>query len=120
MIRKDIRDDYSSRNNFQSNRMKTRVQGFWIGDKQKVNSDFIFNHKDLKKKTKGYDKETGEIDKRGKPADNQKEIFMKKPEKEKTAEQLIKERKKKQEKKRESQAKKLYRQRLKTKWDRSW
>lgn len=120
MIRKSFQDDYSSPNNFQSNRMKTRVQGFWIGSKQAVNSDYIFNHKDLKKKTKGYDKETGEIDKRGKPADNQKEIFMKVPEKEKSAKDLIKESKKKAEKKRESQAKKFYRQRLKTKWDRSW
>jgi len=120
MIRKDIRDDYSSTNNMKTNQFKTREQGFWLGGKQKVNSDFIFNHKDLKKKTKGYDKETGEIDKRGKPADNQKEIFIKVKEKEKSTAELIKERKKKQEKKRESQAQKLYRQRLKTKWDRSW
>lgn len=120
MIRKDIRDDYSSANNQKANQFKTRDRGFWLGGKQKVNSDFIFNHKDLKKETKGYDSMTGEIKKRGKPADNQKEIFMKKPEKEKSAQQIIKERKKKAEKKRESQAKKMYRDRLKTKWDRGW
>jgi len=47
-------------------------------------------------------------------------IFAYTPEKDKTPEQLIKERKKKQEKKREAQNKKFYRERLKTKWDRGW
>jgi hypothetical protein len=91
-----------------------------LGKISKVNSEFIFNNKELKKNTKGYDKLTGEIDKRGKPADNQQEIFVKKPEPELTQAEKIKERDKKDAKKREALNKKLYKDRLATKWDRGW
>jgi hypothetical protein len=87
---------------------------------RKVNSDYIFKHKDYKKHTKGYDKLTGEIEKRGRPADNQKEIFLKKPEPEKTFAQIKKQKEKNDAKKREALNAKLYKQRLKTKWDRGW
>lgn len=120
MFRKEKHDDFSAQANQKTNQWKTRERGFWVGDKETVNSDFIFNHKDLKKKTKGYDKETGEIAKRGKPSDNPDEIFLKKPEPDKDMKTIIKERKKKQEKKREAHSKALYKQRLKTKWDRTW
>ena len=85
-----------------------------------VNSDYIFKHPDYKKNTKGYDELTGEIDKRGRPADNQDEIFVKVPEPDKTFEQLKAEKKKSEAKKAEAYNKKLYRDRLKTKWDRGW
>ena len=88
--------------------------------KQQVNSEFIFKQKDLKKKTKGYDLLTGEIEKRGRPADNQEKIFLKVPEKDKTQAQVKKDKDKSDAKRREAYNKKLYRDRLKTKWDRSW
>lgn len=91
-----------------------------LGKIAKVNSDFIFNHKNFKPHTKGYDSLTGEIDKRGKPADNQDKIFLKKPEDEPTQAEKIAEKRKKDAKKREAYNKKLYRDRLKTKWDRGW
>jgi hypothetical protein len=121
-IKAELNSDYSSINNAPSNiNKRLKNKGYYIGKMAQINSEFIFNHPDMKKKTKGYDKMTGEIKKRGKPADNQDEIFMfKGPEKELTQLELIKDRKKKQAKKREAQNKKLYRQRLKTKWDRSW
>ena len=120
MFRKDINDGFDSKNHKKKNQPKTRGIAFWIGDNQQINSDYIFNQKQLKKKTKGYDTITGEIDKRGKPADNQDEIFMKIPEKPMNMVDIIKDRKKKAIKKRESYHTKLYRDRLKTKWDRSW
>ena len=63
-----LNNDYSSFNNAPSNHDK-RIpnKGFYIGKMAQVNSEFIFNHPDMKKKTKGYDKMTGEIKKRGKP-----------------------------------------------------
>ena len=85
-----------------------------------VNSEFLFNHKDLKKNTKGYDRLTGEIDKRGRPADNQEEIFLKVPEKDKSFDEIKKAKDKADSKKREALNKKLYKDRLKTKWDRGW
>ena len=85
---------------------------------KEVNSDFIFTHKDFKPKTKGYDKITGEIEKRGKPQEDA--IFIKKPEDEPTEKEIKKERKEKEKKKLEAYNKKLYRDRLKQKWDRSW
>ena len=87
---------------------------------RKVNSDYIFNNKQFKKHTKGYDKMTGEIDKRGRPADNQKEIFLKKPEPEKTFQQIKKQKEKNDAKKREALNKKLYKERIKNRWDRGW
>tara|TARA_R110002012_G_scaffold207488_3_gene377504 strand:- start:169 stop:558 length:390 start_codon:yes stop_codon:yes gene_type:complete len=87
---------------------------------QRVNSDYVFNQKDYKKNTKGYDRLTGEIDKRGRPADNQQEIFVKKPQPDKTFAQIKKEKVKNDNKKREALNKKLYKDRLKTKWDRGW
>ena len=98
----------------------TRDRQEHLGKIVKVNSDFIFNQKNFKPHTKGYDSLTGEIDKRGKPSDNQDKIFLKKPEEEPTQEEKIAERKKKEAKKREAYNKKLYRDRLKTKWDRGW
>ena len=98
----------------------TRDRKEWLGKTAKVNSEFIFNNKNFKPHTKGYDHLTGEIEKRGKPADNQKKIFLTKPEKELTQQELIAERRKKDAKKREAYNKKLYRDRLKTKWDRGW
>ena len=85
-----------------------------------VNSDYIFNHPDMKKKTKGYDQLTGEIEKRGRPADNQDKIFLKKPEKDKTFAEVKKDKDKNDAKRRQAYNKKLYRDRLKTKWDRGW
>ena len=63
---------------------------------------------------------TGEIEKRGRPADNQDKIFLKVPEKDKTQAQVKKDKDKSDAKRREAYNKKLYRDRLKTKWDRSW
>ena len=120
MFRKEKHDDFSAQANQKTNQWKTRERGFWVGDKETVNSDFIFNHKDLKKKTKGYDKETGEIAKRGKPSDNPDEIFLKKPEKDKTFAEVKKDKDKNDAKRRQAYNKKLYRDRLKTKWDRGW
>jgi len=88
--------------------------------KQRVNSDMVFNHPDLKKNTKGYDKITGEIEQRGRPADNQDKIFVKKPEPDKSQDQIRKEKEKNDAKRREALNKKLYKDRLKTKWDRGW
>mgnify|MGYP003153760152 CR=1 FL=1 len=85
---------------------------------KEINSDFIFNHKDMKPKTRGYDNITGEIKKRGKP--KEETIFVKKPEDEPTEKEIKKERKEKEKKKLEAYNKKLYRDRLKQKWDRSW
>ena len=87
-------------------------------DKTEVNSDPIFTHKDYKKKTKGYDKITGEIEKRGKPQEDA--IFIKNPKDEPTPDEIAKMRKKKEKKKLEAYNKKLYRDRLKQKWDRAW
>ena len=98
---------------------KRREIGYGI-HKGKVNSDFIFTNKEFKKKTKGYDKLTGEIEKRGKPADNQDKIFLKKPEKDKSFAEIKKAKNKNDAKKREAQNKKLYKKRLDTKWDRGW
>jgi len=85
---------------------------------KEINSDFIFNHPDMKKKTKGYDKITGEINKRGKP--KEEKIFLKNGEKEPTPEEMKKKRKQKEIKKLEALNTKLYRDRVKQKWDRSW
>ena len=85
---------------------------------REVNSDFIFTQKDFKPKTKGYDKITGEIVKRGKPQEDN--IFIKKPEDEPTPEEIKRKRKDKEKKKLEALNKKLYRDRVKQKWDRSW
>lgn len=85
---------------------------------KEVNSDFIFKQKDLKPKTKGYDKITGEIKKRGKP--KEEKIFIKNSKDEPTEAQMKASRKKKQVKKLESMNKKLYRDRVKQKWDRAW
>jgi len=101
-----------------SQQYKTRQMGFDSKIRQ-VNSDFVFTHKDFKKNTKGYDKLTGEISKRGRPADDQS-IFMKKPEPDKTFQQLRAEKEKSDAKRREALNKKLYKERLKTKWDRGW
>lgn len=103
-----------------NNQWLTRDPGFWIGKEAQINSEFIFNQPDYKKNTLGYDKDTGEINKRGRPSDKPEDIFAFTPEKDKTALEIIKDRKKKQEQKREAQNKKLYRARIKTKWDRSW
>tara|TARA_R110002110_G_scaffold41429_4_gene131554 strand:- start:104 stop:466 length:363 start_codon:yes stop_codon:yes gene_type:complete len=83
-----------------------------------VNSDMIFTHKDLKKKTKGYDTITGEIEKRGKPCE--KDIFIKSPKDEPSEEENKKAKKKLEADKLQSYNKKLYKQRLSTKWDRGW
>ncbi len=96
-----------------------RERGY-ANSKQRVNSDMVFNHPDMKKKTKGYDQLTGEIEKRGRPADNQDKIFVKKPEPDKSQEQIKREKDKNDAKRREALNKKLYRDRLKTKWDRGW
>lgn len=121
MNKKELNDDYQSHNHQKGNiALREPNKAYHIGKMAKVNSEYIFNQKDFKKKTKGYDTITGEIKKRGKPADNQNKIFAYKPEPDKSAEQLIKERKKKQIKKMEANNKKLYKQRLKTKWDRGW
>ncbi len=119
--RAENNSDFQSINNAKSNQWLTRDPGYWIGKEAQVNSEYIFNQPQYKKQTNGgYDEMTGEIKKRGKPSDKQEMIFAYTPEKDKTPEQLIKERKKKQEKKREAQNKKFYRERLKTKWDRGW
>ena len=117
-----LNSDFASQNNWQGNiETRTPNKGYWIGKMAQTNSEYIFNQKDFKKNTKGYDPHTGEIKKRGRPADNQDEIFMfKGPEKEMSPQEIIKDRKKKQQKKREAQNKKHYRARLKTKWDRGW
>ena len=96
-----------------------RERGY-ANSKQRVNSDMVFNHPDMKKHTKGYDKITGEIEKRGRPADNQEKIFVKKPEPDKSQDQIRKEKEKNDAKRREALNKKLYKDRLKTKWDRGW
>ena len=80
----------------------------------------IFTHKDMKKHTKGYDIITGEIEKRGRPADNQDKIFVKVPEPDKSQDEIRKEKEKNDAKRREALNKKLYKDRLKTKWDRGW
>ena len=103
-----------------SQQHERRAMGYANPKQQQVNSDPIFQHKDYRKHTLGYDKMTGEINKRGRPADNQNEIFIKKPEKDKDFKQKKKEKDKNDAKKREAQNKKLYRDRLKTKWDRGW
>jgi len=82
-----------------------------------VNSDYIFNQKEFKKKTKGYDKITGEIEKRGKP--QQDEIFLWDG-KEPSEAEIKKKKKQLQYDKLEAYNKKLYKERLKSKWDRSW
>lgn len=97
-----------------------REIGFKNPKQQQVNRDPIFQHKDYRKYTKGYDSMTGEIEKRGRPADNQDKIFVKKPEKDLTFAQIKKQKDKNDNKKREALNKKLYKDRLKTKWDRSW
>jgi hypothetical protein len=102
-----------------SKQMDTRALGY-DNKALSVNSEFIFQQEDFKKKTKGYDALTVEIEKRGRPADNQEEIFIKVPEKDKTFEQIKKEKMKSDAKKREALNKKLYKDRLKTKWDRGW
>ena len=102
-----------------NNQCKTREIGY-NEIYRKVNSDYIFTNPDFKKKTKGYDKLTGEIEKRGKPADNQDKIFMKKPEKEKSFQEIKRQKDKNDAKKREALNKKLYKKRLDTKWDRGW
>jgi len=117
-----LNSDFASQNNWQGNiETRTPNKGYWIGKMAQTNSEYIFNQKDFKKNTKGYDPHTGEIKKRGRPADNQEEIFMfKGPEKEMSPQEIIKDRQKKQQKKREALNKKQYRARLKTKWDRGW
>ena len=120
-MKKELNTDYQSQNNAKNNiDIRQQNKGYFIGKMATVNSEYIFNQKQFKKNTKGYDTITGEIKKRGKPADNQDEIFAWKPEPEKKVEDVIKDRKKKQQKKAEAQNKKLYRERLKTKWDRGW
>ncbi len=83
-----------------------------------VNSEMIFNHKDMKKHTKGYDPITGEIEQRGKPLEE--DIFIKKPSDEPSDAELKKQRKKNDAKKLMSKAQKLYKDRLSSKWDRGW
>ena len=102
-----------------SKQMDTRALGY-DNNFLSVNSEFIFQQTDFKKNTKGYDALTGEIEKRGRPADNQDEIFLKVPEKDKSFEEIKKEKMKSDAKKREALNKKLYKDRLKTKWDRGW
>mgnify|MGYP003662099896 CR=1 FL=1 len=97
-----------------------RAIGFHNPKQQQVNYDPIFQHKDYRKNTKGYDKLTGEIEKRGRPADNQEEIFLKKPEPDKTFQQIKKIKDKNDAKKREALNKKLYKERTKNRWDRGW
>ncbi len=97
-----------------------RAIGFHNPKQQQVNYDPIFQHKDYRKNTKGYDKLTGEIEKRGRPADNQEEIFLKKPEPDKTFQQIKKQKDKNDAKKREALNKKLYKERIKNRWDRGW
>ena len=89
-------------------------------NKLRVNSDMIFTHKDMKKHTKGYDIITGEIEKRGRPADNQDKIFVKVPEPDKSQDEIRKEKEKNDAKKREALNKKLYKERIKNRWDRGW
>ena len=114
-----INDDPDTWITPKQSQLDMRERGY-ANSKQRVNSEFIFNHPDMKKKTKGYDPLTGEIECRGRPADNQQKIFVKVPEKDKTQEQIRKDKEKADAKKREAYNKKLYRQRLKTKWDRGW
>lgn len=97
-----------------------RAIGFHNRKQQQVNSDPIFQHNDFRKYTKGYDALTGEIDKRGRPADNQGEIFIKKPEKELTQQEKKKVKDKSDAKKRQALNKKLYKERIKNRWDRGW
>ena len=85
---------------------------------REINSEFIFQHKELKKKTKGYDKITGEIDKRGKPKEQM--IFIKDPNDEPSEKEKLASRKKKEKERLTAMNKKLYKDRLKSKWDRSW
>ena len=119
--KRDLNDDFNSINNSKAHQYLTRDPGYWIGKEAQINSEYIFNQPNYKKNTNGgYDKDTGELKKRGKPADKPEAIFAFTPEKDKTAQELIKERKKKQQKKMEAYNKKLYRERLKTKWDRGW
>jgi len=94
--------------------------GAWAtgSNKMKVNSEMIFTHKDFKKNTKGYDKITGEIEKRGKPLEEK--IFLKDGEDEPTPEEIRKKKKQLEKKKLESKNKKYYKERLRTKWDRAW
>jgi len=103
-----------------SQQYKRRAIGYKNPKQQQVNSDPIFQHKDYLKYTKGYDAMTGEIEKRGRPADNQDKIFVKKPEKDLSFAEIKKQKDKNDAKKREALNKKLYKDRLKTKWDRSW
>jgi len=120
-MKKELNTDYQSQNVGKHNiDLRQKDKGYFIGKMATINSEYIFNQKDFKKKTKGYDPITGEISKRGKPADDQSKIFAYTPEKEKSVQDIIKDRKKKQQKKSEAQNKKLYRARLKTKWDRGW
>jgi len=119
--KRELNSDFNSKNNHKANQWLTRDPGYWIGKEAQVNSEYVFNQPDFKKETNGgYDKETGELKKRGKPSDKPEMIFQFKPEKEKTAQEIIKDRKKKMIKKMEANNKKLYRERIKTKWDRSW
>ena len=121
-VKRDLNEDFTSTNHQKGNiKRRLKNKGYYIGKMAQINSEYIFNQPQFKKNTKGYDEFTGEIKQRGRPADNQEDIFMfNGPEKDKTASELIKERKKKQQKKREATNKKLYRARLKTKWDRGW
>jgi len=118
-VRKFNDKDCSSFGVPHSQQQQTRVVGY-DNNSLAVNSDFVFNQKELKKNTKGYDRLTGEIEKRGRPADNQKEIFLKKPEPDKSFAEIKKAKDKSDAKKREALNKKLYKDRLKTKWDRGW
>jgi len=103
-----------------SRQYERRTIGYHNFKQEQVNSDPIFQHKDYRKKTQGYDKLTGEIEKRGRPADNQEEIFLKKPEPDKTFAEIKKQKDKNDAKKREALNKKLYKDRLKNHWDRGW
>tara|TARA_R100001463_G_scaffold1643_2_gene7196 strand:+ start:6042 stop:6368 length:327 start_codon:yes stop_codon:yes gene_type:complete len=103
--------------------IRTKDEQWKQREKSLVNTDPIFKHTPKKGgvKSKGYDPLTAEIKKRGKPADNQNAIFIfDGKEKEPTQKELIAKRKKLQHKKTEALNKKQYRDRLRTKWDRSW
>ena len=99
--------------------LDARERGY-ANSKQRVNSDMIFRHPDMKKHTKGYDAITGEIEQRGRPSDNQKGIFVKTPEPEKSHAEILKEKRKNDAKRRAAQNEALYKDRLATKWDRGW
>jgi inosine/xanthosine triphosphate pyrophosphatase family protein len=117
--RKDCECDYEGIMTPKEDQLRMRERGY--NNKQlQVNSDMIFTHKDMKKHTKGYDELTGEIEKRGRPADNQDKIFLKTPEKDKSFAEIKKDKDKNDAKRRQAYNKKLYRDRLKTKWDRGW